>query len=649
MIDNISSNKIKENKYKILRMSLLLGNNDEREDTINNFEDASREIDAMNDEVYLKDIEKKFYDTMTLEEEEKKLTELVDYIGGRIEQRISLLSDFSNVTGFELTNLPPIKHYEKLDELKERLEYIREYLGNIDTINKLKNEISELENILNNAYVKKAKSEEKNSKDEIELLNRFNNIVRKLDVLKEVDSNNINEKLEKAIERASDSKKSLDIFDKSFATLSNSGISEAEKKEYLSYVTGAKDDYYTNKEMEYLLRLYVLFNSTETEYIKILDKRENINDLIHDRLNLRDELNIKNIDKLSSIYETLEKQYEEIKKQRENLDEIERLTTEINNKKDESAELERDNTKVEILALLKEFCIIDTYDDINFEDINTEKAPNIMEDEENKILTEEIKDEPQEEIEISNINFDINEDLSLETVGEIPEQDESTEENIESTENDHILEEEPLENEVVAIKDASNINIEDAKLKSNNVMKRVGEMLGVKVEETKIVNVDLKDDKEVSKIEEKELDSKIDNEEVIVNNDKEQNIQPEENNIFINTNFDADPETNEMMSNKETTTINPMFSNALGNNTLDDIMSQPIEESNDDSLDFWSTNEETPLDLNSLPDLDSNDTFFSTNINNNENNSNNNNGMPELNFPDFDMNFSEGDEEENND
>ena len=135
--DNISSNKIKENKYKILRMSLLLGNGEDREDTINNFEDASRDIDAMNDEIYLKDLEGKFYDTLTLEEEEKKLAVLVDYIGGRIEQRMSLLSDFSNVTGFELLNLPPIKYYDKLDEYKERLAYIREYLSNTKTINSL--------------------------------------------------------------------------------------------------------------------------------------------------------------------------------------------------------------------------------------------------------------------------------------------------------------------------------------------------------------------------------------------------------------------------------------------------------------------------------------------------------------------------------
>ena len=43
--ENNGSKKIKENKYKILRMSLLLGTDSNKEETINNFEDAAREID----------------------------------------------------------------------------------------------------------------------------------------------------------------------------------------------------------------------------------------------------------------------------------------------------------------------------------------------------------------------------------------------------------------------------------------------------------------------------------------------------------------------------------------------------------------------------------------------------------------------------
>ena len=94
MQDCMDSNKIKENKYKILRMSLILGSDDNRAETLNNFEESAREVDTMNDEIYIKDLEDKFYDTLKLEEEEQKLAVLIDYIGGRVEQRISLLSDF---------------------------------------------------------------------------------------------------------------------------------------------------------------------------------------------------------------------------------------------------------------------------------------------------------------------------------------------------------------------------------------------------------------------------------------------------------------------------------------------------------------------------------------------------------------------------
>ena len=51
----INTNKIKENKYKILRMSLILGADANKEETLNNFEESAREVDAMKDENYLKE------------------------------------------------------------------------------------------------------------------------------------------------------------------------------------------------------------------------------------------------------------------------------------------------------------------------------------------------------------------------------------------------------------------------------------------------------------------------------------------------------------------------------------------------------------------------------------------------------------------
>ena len=643
--DNIDSNKIKENKYKILRMSLLLGNGEDREDTINNFEDASREIDAMNDEIYLKDLEGKFYDTLTLEEEEKKLAVLVDYIGGRVEQRISLLNDFNNVTGYELLNLPTIKYYDKLDEYKERLSYIREYLSNTKNINQLNQEISDLENKLNDSYVSKAKSEEKNIKDEKELLTKFESIIKKIDEFKDINIENAPLKLNDITLEVQDSKKSLEIFNKSFKTLNQAGINGEEEKEYLSYVNGAKEVYYNNKEQEYLLRLYIILNSTESEYSKILVKRDSINDIIYERIELRKELNITGDDILSKIYNLLERQYDDIINQKDNIENIEYLNNEINNRKDMVNELEKDNQKVEILSLLKEFCIIDTYDTENSskEKIKTDttmKSDSKIEEAKEDITT---NIEPVQPL----TNNDIKKEEPV-----IP--------NIVAKTNDEKKVEQPKEqekvadNQVISVEDATKINIEAATLKSNNVMKRVGEMLGVKIEKKqpdKPKEEPTKVSPSVPKNESVSSTNTIFDKVEPVSTQKPDTNQASIPNFKTNifeSEFNADPETNEL-ENKQTNSTsqqlneNPLFNNNLANTTIDEVMANNNlnnQNENNDKNDFWFPSEETPMDLNSLPDIPvqtSNNNFFGDN-----------NFSSDLEFPNLNMNFNEKEEKHEN-
>lgn len=643
--DNIDSNKIKENKYKILRMSLLLGNGEDREDTINNFEDASREIDAMNDEIYLKDLEGKFYDTLTLEEEEKKLAVLVDYIGGRVEQRISLLNDFTNVTGYELLNLPTIKYYDKLDEYKERLSYIREYLSNTKNINQLNQEISDLENKLNDSYVSKAKSEEKNIKDEKELLTKFESIIKKIDEFKDINIENAPLKLNDITLEVQDSKKSLEIFNKSFKTLNQAGINGEEEKEYLSYVNGAKEAYYNNKEQEYLLRLYIILNSTESEYSKILVKRDSINDIIYERIELRKELNITGDDILSKIYNLLERQYDDIINQKDNIENIEYLNNEINNRKDMVNELEKDNQKVEILSLLKEFCIIDTYDTENSskEKIKTDttmKSDSKIEEAKEDITTNIESVQPltnndikKEEPVIPNIVAKTNDEKKVEQPKE---------------------QEKVADNQVVSVEDATKINLEAATLKSNNVMKRVGEMLGVKIEKkqpNKPKEEPTKVSPSVPKNESVSSTNTIFDKVEPVSTQKPDTNQASIPNFKTNifeSEFNADPETNEL-ENKQTNSTsqqlneNPLFNNNLANTTIDEVMANnnlTNQNENNDKNDFWFPSEETPMDLNSLPDIPvqtSNNNFFGDN-----------NFSSDLEFPNLNMNFNEKEEKHEN-
>ena len=681
--NNNSNNKIKENKYKILRMSLLLGNGDDKEETINNFEEAAREIDAMNDEVYLKDLEGKFYDTITLEEEEKKLSALVDYIGGRVDQRLSLLEDFSNVTGYELTNLPTIKYQERLEEYKNRLSYIKEYLDNTKNIDKLNSEIDNLNDELNNAYIKKAKNEETNKKSEEELLNKFNNIVKNVKEFKDINKENAEIKLTDIKLVVDDSKKSLDIFNKSFATLNAAGISGEEKSEYSSYVNSAKDAYYKNKEIEYLINLYIILNNKEFEFNKILQKRDSINEIIYDRTSLRKELNITTDDILEGMYITTERQYNDISGQRENIEKIEFLNNEIDKRKDLVESLEKDNQKTEILSLLKEFCLIDNYDDSEYaknDDYNLEESELPFDDE----LQKEKEEDQEEDIDISEediitdneseednnnneIEFDTDNNDNNEIFNNEPEEesDNIEEDTIEST-----TQEEPelsnvQDNQIITVTDATNINIEEAIEKSNNVMKRVGEMLGVKVEPAKPIETPQEETPQEPSQESSQDKIKEETEEPIENNTiEEEKEEPEEvfentepepepnndvaeednkeaekeeefditKNIFMNDNFDADPETN---GNQEPATQpsvaeNPLFNSDFANKTIDDVMAENKANSEDIKGDFWFSQEETPMDLNSLPDIDNSNTNNNTFFENNDN-------IPNLDFPSLDV------------
>lgn len=603
MQDCASSNKIKENKYKILRMSLLLGRGENQEETLTNFEEAARDIDTMNDEIYLNDLEGKFYDTLTLEEEEKKLSVLVDYIGGRVEQRISLLSDFSNVTGYDLTNLPPIKYYDKLDGYKERLKYIREYLSNIEGIKNLDKEINDAEKKLKEAYLNKATAEDYNSRNEEILLNKFENLFKST-ALKDITEENINEKVEEVSSLTEESKKSLDIFNKSFSTLTGSGISYEEEEEYKSYVENAKEVYYMNKEQEYILKIYQYLLKSQIEYNTILEKREAINQLLYERMELRKDLKVKEPDALNNLYDLLERQFEDIKHQKDNIELIDSLTENINKYKEALNELEVDNQKVEILALLREFCLIDTYN----EDISKkEEQPQQINTPEESITSSETslnsealdkKEEMPKEVEVKEPEEHKNSDIFNNTKQEVTQQTTipTIEEPIEK----------PLDNEIVKVEPAEHIDIEYIQSKASKVMQRVGEMLGIKTKDSKIISFEEKNPSPIPAKEEIKSENKV----------AEKPLPKVENPLFSN-NISASMEQ-------------PKVDAA----TSEDKFKFP--ENNNTNNDFWFSSD-TPDALKELPDLDvsENKDLFANNF------------TPSLDFPDLNLNFGPNSKEEN--
>ncbi len=464
--------KVKLDLYKILRMSVLLSQDEVDELTLSKFKDASINLDKMYTEDYEEKLESMFYNTSTLEEEVERLKKLVEFIKDRIEQRKSLQSDYKNVTGKELNDLEYIEKSSELDLYEKRLNLIKSYLDNSRTIEVNKKELTYLEDELSNEFDKKKSNEEKNVNLEDKLYTDYINTLYEMDLQSLTKVEDIDEELNKIAKEINEAKDQKDTFVTAFDNLKTSGISGDLELEYASYVENSKRNYYYVKEKEILLELYELIEKKEKEYSNLFTKRTNVKTLLKERLTLRKDMNIKEKDLLLPIYDLVEEQSHEIEEEKSNTDNINVLTERIKLKENRLEELNKEVKRPEVLSILKEFHLIDTYDhddesldkDYLFED-EKEEQPEQLED----LVKEDILEtEPEAEENTSDSLFK-----------DLMDEANSKDEDVEETQEVEPLEETYLPNQIKSSEMIMSMNFGLSRLKSISVMKRVADMLGI--------------------------------------------------------------------------------------------------------------------------------------------------------------------------
>ena len=95
---SLAFDDILEKKFKILRTSIMLGNLRNREETLSEYEETAREIDKIKKNVYEELLASKMYTTVTLEEEESRLKDLIAFIENRVKERNDLVDDYIKIT-----------------------------------------------------------------------------------------------------------------------------------------------------------------------------------------------------------------------------------------------------------------------------------------------------------------------------------------------------------------------------------------------------------------------------------------------------------------------------------------------------------------------------------------------------------------------
>lgn len=389
-------------KFKILRTSILLGNINNREDVFNDFADTARELDRMQNNVYEEKLASRMYTTVTLEEEQAKLKDLISCIQDRVRERNDYLDDYMKITSSYLDDLSQISLADDLDTYKLRLSNIDEYLSNCSEINEINEKLVKLRADLESKYNAKENNELIDSKLEDELIVEFNKYISSNQYYASLNYSDIDGELDKLNDEIKEKETVMNTFISSYEALVNAGITGAEREEYSSYVRDARDDYYDSLEKKFILDIYKLVLDKESDYTSLYEKREKLNVILYERDTIRKKLSITKRDEIEYFIKVCEEQFNIIKSQKYILDDIDSLILEIGNLEDRLISFETANSRKEIVEIVESFQHIEP----EVEDFSTFEDESKEEDEEINLEDDEygLKEEIREENNVSNLS-----------------------------------------------------------------------------------------------------------------------------------------------------------------------------------------------------------------------------------------------------
>ena len=410
-MENIDNQTMQERLYNILKMNIKLTKKNKlkvSQDTLDSFREVTIKIDEFNQKEYEGKIESLLKTENTIEGEKKRLEQLTLIIKERLDARNLLLREYKELTDSILVDLPIIAEENDYEELKKRLDDISEYLNNSDKIDRTRKELDQLRQSLYSSETKKQEDENNNKVLEEKLLKEFSNLLSQNTLYNGINNiENIDAEITSLQPELEESKKTLDTFEKALENLLNAGISGQEENDYRIYVSDARNAYYQIKEKEYLFRILKILSDIKITFEDIMLKRDSLDKVLSEREKLRANLSITANDSLKNIYNLIETQKATIILEGININNIEELNRKIKEQEAILEEYEEKNKRGDILTILEEYGLIDTYNEeemVEDESLDTqserleENSPSLIE------TPEETK---------AFLDFDTNEDAEV--------------------------------------------------------------------------------------------------------------------------------------------------------------------------------------------------------------------------------------------
>lgn len=374
-----------ENLCKIFEMRIKLDKEKKIKtpsDVLINYEKYAKKIDNIYNEEFEKEIRPLITPSKTIEEEKERLENLIKLLEDRLDKRNDLEDRYYIATGDYISGLQVVISDKELDEKRQRLSLINRYLETNSEIDSVHDSIAKLKVLLSEEEEKKEEYKIKNQIMEDDLYTEFMKVIKEDSSFNNITEDNVDDELNNIISIVKESKETLDVTRESVKNLITNGLED----DYTSYVNEAEKSYFVVKNKELYLKLYKLVINFEDDFNSIFVKRDNIKKLIEERKDLRSDLGITDIDELLSFEKKILEQIDIIDNEKKVLENISNYISRIEFKESRLEELENDNNSVEILSILREFHLIDTYDN---HDEDLDASEDSQDEEKNKDVSED--------------------------------------------------------------------------------------------------------------------------------------------------------------------------------------------------------------------------------------------------------------------
>lgn len=520
---------ILDKKYDILKASLSFPNPKDKDKLLDSYMEVARSVNDKRYTAYVEGLDDFYYKTNNLEDEKVRLNALIKYINGYRDAFSKFNNEYKEITGLDLEDK---ELYNDLSIYENRLDNIKEYLSNCNRIKSLEEEVRNYERDLDRFTEEALNNDRVNHELEEKLLEFFMSFIHNNSFCEALDYSDIGFELEKVRDEIGHKRDELDNFYMAYESLLNQNLPDSKINEYKSYVKEARMDYYTSREKEYVYELYELISSIETEYSDVVSKRERINRIFDDRLLLRGQLEIIDEDSFMDIEKFCNNQYSVIKAEKRVNDNISDTERKIESAKEEIRGLRDKNETVDILSILNEFGIIDTYNSDNGVNVRDSMDANFDTDKESSSGNGDTDSDDMNDPEYSALLLE--EDLLNDEINEnnpygysdFPLSDENEVYGEISNRGYDGLD----DNVIVNVGDSGDIDLDSVRATANGVMKEVIDNVildsGNDSNESNSVDIDTSTSNSGDTVKEAD-DVKSDNEEVVVHD----SAKPEEEKV----------------------------------------------------------------------------------------------------------------------